>query len=517
MSGHNTRLLCLAALLTTGTGCSAITDFNGLTGGDTGAETLDAYVPPGVDASIDAARAPDTGRDAYVPPGVDANIDAAAEPDAGTDAYMAPDAYAARDAPDAYRGDAGPESCRELFRNPATVPPTATGLTLVQTLSGTSGADRLADMPGHAENMTGLALTASEAVASQWNGYAMRYTRDGATGRLTFVADHYIGENTTGVVARRDGSFLTTAAYRYARSVPLIRAYPTSAFEVYQTGTTFSGLGALTTAGDDFRPVPGNIWGVVEAPSGMLYAAAQGRAELRTPTVRDTRILRIEPAFPALPDGVDRTDAAGLGGDSAFLALRALDADDRYLYWVTGVDARMGADPFPAAPHRLSRARFNGCGTSLDAATHIDVSATSGITALAVHPDGRVFAGSPLGITIFPSSWTGPGTLLPLPHVQRVQDMQFSPDGNRLILAGTVGTIETRNEQARILVINTSTPTPTVLRTYGPGTGLDGTFPEFFRPGAIRLYGPHVYIGSHFAASSATTGTPNMHVFTWTP
>jgi hypothetical protein len=188
----------------------------------------------------------------------------------------------------------------------------------------------------------------------------MRYARDAATGRLTYEEDHYIGDNTTGVIARRHGGFMTTAAYRYPASVPLIREYPTSDFRMYETEVepmrfVFSGRGALTTPGNDFGPVPANIWGIVEAPTGIFYAAALGRTELRGTTARDTRILRIDPAFPAMPDGVDRSDAAALGGDSAYLGLRRLEADDRYLYWVTGTDENFASDPYPAQPHRVAR------------------------------------------------------------------------------------------------------------------------------------------------------------------
>jgi hypothetical protein len=508
---NKTSLVCLTALLAAGSGCSAITNFDGLTGGDTGGELADA--------SFDASQMADAGRDAFVPIGADADMDAAPEPDATSDAFVVPDAT--QDAfvpPDAFHGDAAtPEGCPPLFRNPATVPAGARGLTLVQTISGITGPDRLADIESHTANVNGLAITATEAVATHWNGYIMRYARDAATGRLTYEEDHYIGDNTTGVIARRHGGFMTTAAYRYPASVPLIREYPTSDFRMYETEVepmrfVFSGRGALTTPGNDFGPVPANIWGIVEAPTGIFYAAALGRTELRGTTARDTRILRIDPAFPAMPDGVDRSDAAALGGDSAYLGLRRLEADDRYLYWVTGTDENFASDPFPAQPHRVSRAPFVGCGSSLGRAQHFGVNATPNITALAAHPDGRIFAGSPFGLTIIPASWSGASTTIPLPSITYVQDMQFSPDGNRLIITGTTGSVDFGTEAARILVLDTSTATPTVLRTYGPGM-TDGTFPVLFRPGAIRLYGPYVYIASHFASGAG--GTPNMHVFTW--
>ncbi|MBX7193764.1 MAG: hypothetical protein K1X94_17055 [Sandaracinaceae bacterium] len=74
-------------------------------GPDTGASGLDANLPPGADADLDAFVVPPP--DAYVPPGVDADLDASA-PDAVPPDAFAPDAFA----PDAFAPDAfAPPTC----------------------------------------------------------------------------------------------------------------------------------------------------------------------------------------------------------------------------------------------------------------------------------------------------------------------------------------------------------------------------------------------------------------------
>ncbi len=455
-----------------------------------------------VDAGQDAASAPDAfaapdthAVDAFVAPAEDAFIAA----DAALDAFP-PDAFA----PDAFTPpDAAAPGCPPLFRNPAVVPAGARALTLVQTLSSTrTGMDAMAAVPAHAGNVTDIAVNATSAAVTQWNGYALQYARDATSGRLTFVADRYLGDNTTQVSPRGAGGFLVTQAYRYPASVPLLRFYPSADFSAWT-------LGAFTTAGDDFGPGPFNAWGLVEAPSGTLYVGMLGRAESRG---RDTRICRVDPSFPSLPDGADPTDAAGLGGDGAYLGLRAMEADDRYLYWVTGVTTSAGV---PAQPHRVSRARFVGCGSSLAAHENVSVTSTPDISALAVHPDGRVFAGSPLGLSILDAAWTSASLPLALP-LTRIVDMAFTPGGNLLIVTGTSGDFAAGTESPRILLIDTSTAVPTLLRTYGPGLP-DGAFPEMARPGHIELYGGFVYIASYFASLADGSGTPNLHVFTWAP